>query len=78
MVRTYEYIPGGLKVDGKGCYGCIRHKKDVMISFRDSDNNFHDIFLTDRQNRELILKLLNNVKDRESFLRRIKLNEILK
>ena len=78
MVRTYEYITGGLKVQGKDCYGCLRHKKDVMISFQDSDNDFHDIFLTDRQNRELILKLLDRVKDKKKFLRKIQIDEIIK
>jgi len=77
-METYEYIPKGLQVASKGCYGCIRHKRDVMLSFQDSDNNFHDIFLTDRQNRELILRLLDQVKDKKSFLRKIKLGEIMK
>lgn len=78
MVRTYEYIPGEVQVASKGCYGCVRHKRDVMLSFRDSDSNFHDIFLTDEQNRELILRLLDQIKDKNAFLRKMKLGEILK
>lgn len=32
---------------GKGCAGCIRAEKDIMLSFFDDDGgDFHDVFLT--------------------------------
>jgi len=50
-----------IRVHDKGVNGCIRHKKDIMLSFQlegDKSTNglkdIHDIFLTTNQAEELL------------------------
>ena len=45
------------KVYDKGVIGCITHKKDLMITFSTDNKNIHDIFLTQKQGRELLKEL---------------------
>jgi len=73
-----EHFPKSVAVGSKDTIGCLRWKMDVNISFKDEiENEFHDIFLTDKQTQELIIKLMKNVKDPKQVLREIKLNSIL-
>lgn len=66
---TNELIDTPIKyaaVNGKGCNGCIRHKRDVMVTMtigeKTSPTIFHDYFLTTEQAislRDELDKVLN-------------------
>lgn len=48
-------------VNNRHCNGCIRAKRDVMISYVSNDNKFLDIFLTQSQAEELIIQLQKSI-----------------
>jgi hypothetical protein len=66
----YEVEIKNIRAYDKGCIGCVRHKKDVMIAF-DSTNEEYDIkdlFLTQGQAEYLhkeLGKVINSNKDEE-------------
>lgn len=67
-----EHIDTPIKyvaVNGKGCNGCVRHKKDVMVTITvagpPSGTIFHDYFLTTEQASSLRDELDKVLKQNE-------------
>jgi hypothetical protein len=59
-------------VRGKNCNGCVRHKKDVIVSFavpcteeNKKSVEFIDIFLTTEQAEGLLTKLMKVIDQNE-------------
>jgi len=57
-----------INVYDKDCYGCKRHKKDILIIINQEDKAF-DVFLTNEQAEKLIVdlteKLMENKKEKK-------------
>ena len=51
-----EYNIKNTTVHYKECIGCKAHKKDVMVSFQadETENNIHDVFMTNDQAKTLV------------------------
>lgn len=51
-------------VHSKGCLGCQKHGRDIMIGFRTEESTeFNDIFLTTEQAEFLVAKLQQKLKE---------------
>jgi hypothetical protein len=60
-----EIIVSTIKVHGKNVNGCLRHKKEIMISFqKENEQTIFDLFLTKKQvstfYEDLIIVMQNN------------------
>lgn len=53
-------LPGCIQVYGNHCNGCERNKKDIMIAFMHTGQEFYDVFLSNEE----ALKLANNLVSR--------------
>ena len=53
LTEVLAHDGGNVNVYGKECYGCDRHKADVMVSVSDSAGNIFDLFLTSEQASKL-------------------------
>lgn len=63
-----EFLLENIRVHGR-VNGCVKHKKDIMISFQSEDDkvtngmkDIHDIFLTTKQAEELLEELKNKLE----------------
>jgi hypothetical protein len=54
-----------IRVYDKGVFGCIRHKKDIMISICDP-TSIVDVFLTQTQAKQLLKDLEEEVNENKS------------
>lgn len=52
-VREYPEVEG-ISIHGDNCLGCLRHEKDIMITFQLPERRYLDIFLTKPQVKSMI------------------------
>lgn len=53
-----EAIIKEIRAFGKGCLGCERHKKDIMLAYNSEGNeNIVDLFLSQKQAEGLVSEL---------------------
>lgn len=52
-------------IAGKGCNGCKRHGKDVMLTYKTTNNpdEIIDLFMSNKQAENLIKILQNTIKN---------------
>ena len=56
-----ELISKRTSVSGNNCLGCIRHKKDIMITFTTGKEQWYDVFLDKEQAAVLCEELKNKL-----------------
>ena len=62
-----EAFVESIRVHSKGVIGCVRHKKDIMISLtKEGDKNFYDFFLTQEQAESLLKELTQRINQNKS------------
>lgn len=63
----HEVEAKNVRAYDKNCTGCLRHQKDVMISFDSTEEGYDikDLFLTQDQ-AEFLLKELSEVVERNN------------
>jgi hypothetical protein len=48
-------------VRGKGCQGCVKHNKDIMVTLFDVEDNVTDMFLTQDEAVKIYTMLGRNI-----------------
>jgi len=55
-----------IRAYGKGCYGCERHEKDVMLCVGiDNDSKMLDIFLDQKKAKEFSIELQRIIQEND-------------